>query len=70
MVYMIQDVFNNLPRPVIGSQQKWSWGDYSWPTWPAQELGHDRNNSADTPLATVRKGQTESSVRQAAERAT
>lgn len=54
--------------PFIGKQHNWSWGNYPWLPWPAEELGHDCNNSADTPLTTVRKGQTESSVQQSPDR--
>lgn len=54
--------FYNTCLPVMGKRDNWSWGNYPWLPWPAEELGHDYNNSADTPLATVRKGQTESSA--------
>lgn len=54
--------FYNTCLPVTARRDNWSWGNYPWLPWPAEELGHDYNNSADTPLATVRKGQTESSA--------
>lgn len=53
--------------PVTGKKPSWSGGNYLWLRWPEEKSGHSYYNSPDTLLATVRKGQTESSIHQATE---